>query len=80
MRRPGVILGIGAVAMTIFIGLRYNVGGDWDTYQFMYYRAGPLPFANALSIGDPAYQAAFADLAASQPEPAFVADWGLHFP
>lgn len=29
---------------------------------------------------DPAYQAAFADLAASQPEPAFAADWGLHFP
>jgi hypothetical protein len=57
MRRPGVILGIGAIAMTIFIGLRYNVGGDWDTYQFIYYRAGPLPFANALSIGDPAYQA-----------------------
>ena len=29
---------------------------------------------------DQAYQAAFADLPATQPEPAFVADWGLHFP
>ena len=29
---------------------------------------------------DPAYSAAFADLGGRQPEPAFVADWGLHFP
>jgi hypothetical protein len=29
---------------------------------------------------NPAYQAAFAGLAAPQPEPAFAADWGLHFP
>jgi len=29
---------------------------------------------------DPAYQVAFADLAETQPEPAFVANWGLHFP
>jgi hypothetical protein len=57
MRRPGAIFAIGAVAMTLMIGLRYNVGGDWDTYEFMYYRAGPLAFADALSIGDPAYQA-----------------------
>jgi len=57
MRSPGVILSIGAVAMTLLIGLRYNVGGDWNTYELMYYRAGPLPFADALSIGDPAYQA-----------------------
>jgi hypothetical protein len=57
MRRPGVFFAIGAIVMTLLIGLRYNVGGDWQTYEFMYYRAGPLPFANALSIGDPAYQA-----------------------
>jgi len=29
---------------------------------------------------DPAYQAAFAGLDPTQPEPAFAADWGLHFP
>jgi hypothetical protein len=57
VRRPGAIFAIGAVAMTLMIGLRYNVGGDWQTYEFMYYRAGPLAFADALSIGDPAYQA-----------------------
>ena len=57
LRRPGVIFAIGAVVMTLLIGLRYNVGGDWQTYEFIYYRAGPLPFADALSIGDPAYQA-----------------------
>ncbi|HET7605283.1 MAG TPA: EpsG family protein [Sphingomicrobium sp.] len=57
VRRPGAIFAIGAVAMTLMIGLRYNVGGDWQTYEFIYYRAGPLAFADALSIGDPAYQA-----------------------
>jgi hypothetical protein len=57
VRRPGAIFAIGAVAMTLMIGLRYNVGGDWQTYEFMYYSAGPLAFADALSIGDPAYQA-----------------------
>ena len=57
LRRPGVIFAIGAVVMTLLIGLRYNVGGDWQTYEFIYYRAGPLAFADALSIGDPAYQA-----------------------
>lgn len=57
LRRPGVIFAIGAIVMTLLIGLRYNVGGDWQTYEFIYYRAGPLAFADALSIGDPAYQA-----------------------
>jgi hypothetical protein len=57
VRRPGVIFAIGAVVMTLLIGLRYKVGGDWASYEFMYYRAGPLAFSDALSIGDPAYQA-----------------------
>jgi hypothetical protein len=57
VRRLGVIFAITAVIMTLMIGLRYKVGGDWQTYEFMYYRAGPLAFSDALSIGDPAYQA-----------------------
>jgi hypothetical protein len=57
VRRPGVIFAIGAIVTTLLIGLRYKVGGDWASYEFMYYRAGPLAFSDALSIGDPAYQA-----------------------
>jgi hypothetical protein len=56
VRRHGVIFAVGAIVITLMIGLRYNVGGDWQTYEFMYYRAGPLAFSDALSIGDPAYQ------------------------
>ena len=56
-RRPTVLFTIGAIIMTVLIGLRYQVGGDWLTYQFIYERAGPLDFSDALSIGDPGYQA-----------------------
>jgi hypothetical protein len=48
---------VGAVAMSVLIGFRYKVGGDWDSYVFMFRRAGPLDFSQALSIGDPGYQA-----------------------
>ena len=56
-RRQSVLFTVGALIMTVLIGLRYEVGGDWLTYQFIYERAGPLNFFDALSIGDPGYQA-----------------------
>jgi hypothetical protein len=55
--RPSVLFTFGALAMTVLIGFRYEVGGDWSTYEFMYRRAGQLEFSQALTIGDPAYQA-----------------------
>ncbi len=54
--RARLFLTIGAIVMTVLIGFRYDVGGDWQSYQFIYYRAGPLDFSDALSLGDPAYQ------------------------
>jgi EpsG family len=56
-RQPTILFTAGAVIMAALIGLRYKVGGDWGAYQFIYERAGPLDFSDALSIGDPAYQA-----------------------
>ena len=56
-REPNVLYSFGAVATAILIGLRYKVGGDWNTYTFIYHRAGQLPLSDALSIGDPGYQA-----------------------
>lgn len=43
--------------MGLFIGLRFEVGGDWVTYVFMFRRAGPMDFSQALLLGDPGYQA-----------------------
>ena len=56
-RRPSILFTAGAIIMIAIIGLRYQVGGDWLAYQFIYDRAGPLDFFDALSIGDPGYQA-----------------------
>ena len=56
-RQPRILFTIGALIMAALIGLRYQVGGDWLTYQFIYERAGPLDFFDAMSIGDPGYQA-----------------------
>jgi hypothetical protein len=55
--KPNVLYTFGAIILTIFIGLRYKVGGDWLTYQFMFRQAGPVDFLKTLSMGDPAYQA-----------------------
>jgi hypothetical protein len=43
--------------MAVLIGLRYRVGGDWRQYEFIFHRAGQMNFSDALSIGDPGYQA-----------------------
>ena len=56
-RRAGVFYLIGALIMTFIVGLRYEVVGDWGTYEFIYQRAGQFDFLDALQIGDPAYQA-----------------------
>jgi hypothetical protein len=55
--RPSILYTAGALLMTLLLGLRYQVGGDWSSYEFIYQRAGPLHLLTALSIGDPAYQA-----------------------
>lgn len=56
-RQPSILFTAGAIIMVAIIGFRYDVGGDWITYQFIYDRAGPLALFDALSIGDPGYQA-----------------------
>lgn len=59
--QPGVpdqrpLLLVGAVITAIIIGLRYKVGGDWRTYEFMYAFAGRSDLGQVLEFGDPAYQ------------------------
>ena len=62
VRRPGgrpgtpIVLAT-ALALTLFIGLRFRVGGDWHAYWLMLERAHNLDAATALMISDPAYMA-----------------------
>jgi hypothetical protein len=44
------------VLMTLMIGLRYNVGGDWRTYMFMFEYVERRTLEAALERGDIGYQ------------------------
>jgi hypothetical protein len=41
----------------LMIGLRYQVGGDWYTYEEIYFYLSYLSFDEALQTGDPGYAA-----------------------
>ncbi len=42
---------------TLFIGLRYQVGGDWSQYLYYLYQTRNVSFFEAVMIADPAYMA-----------------------
>lgn len=48
---------LAAVATALMIGLRYEVGGDWGTYQHMYDGIYFLALPSALTTTDPGYAA-----------------------
>lgn len=52
--RPQALLAAGLL-LALFIGLRREVGGDWDNYLLIVQRAALLPFADAMAQTDPAY-------------------------
>lgn len=56
-RRVYPVLAIGAVCIALIIGLRYQVGGDWDAYELIFIRSGYEDFGGALTRGDPGYWA-----------------------
>jgi hypothetical protein len=47
----------GAFIMLLLIGLRYDVGADWQRYEFLFARTGHADFGRQLRIGDPGYLA-----------------------
>lgn len=60
-RHPGTterypFLALGALVVALVIGLRYEVGADWDTYQFLFAYANFADLGRVLWIGDPGYQ------------------------
>lgn len=42
---------------TLFIGLRYQVGGDWSQYLYYLYQTRNVDFLTAIQIADPGYMA-----------------------
>jgi hypothetical protein len=56
--RPGkAVVLVTALLLSILIGLRFHVGGDWHSYWLMLERAHNLDWGTALTISDPAYMA-----------------------
>jgi hypothetical protein len=55
---------IGLLAMTLMIGLRFQVGGDWNTYQFIFKRSAYYNLEQTITRSDPGY--AFLNWAAQQ--------------
>jgi hypothetical protein len=57
-RRPGRPATLATVLiLTLFIGLRFRVGGDWHAYWLMLERAHNLDWPTAMTVSDPAYMA-----------------------
>lgn len=46
----------GAVLMTLMIGTRFKVGGDWRSYEYMFAFVRHASLERSLQIGDPGYQ------------------------
>jgi hypothetical protein len=54
--RSHPLLILGALIIALLIGLRFKVGADWRTYDFMFSFAGRVGLGSALEFGDPGYQ------------------------
>lgn len=46
---------VAGMALTMFIGLRFDVGGDWGSYVEYLYRASQISFAEVFTLSDPAF-------------------------
>jgi hypothetical protein len=55
-RSASIALLAGSALVWLVIGLRYEVGADWETYKFLYSYAGVAGLGRVLSLGDPGYQ------------------------
>ncbi len=46
---------VGGLLIALIIGLRYEVGADWRSYEYMFWYAGETDFADLIATGDPGY-------------------------
>jgi hypothetical protein len=55
-RQASLPLLVGSIIIALLIGLRYEVGADWESYKFLFSYARYADLGRALQIGDPGYQ------------------------
>lgn len=55
-RQPALLLLIGSAFIALAIGLRYEVGADWESYEFLFSYAKFADLGRVLRMGDPGYQ------------------------
>lgn len=70
--RSNVLFVLAAVLTAAMVGLRYDVGGDWETYNRIYEQISFQPLWEGLALSDPAY--ALLNWISGQ------FDWGIWFP
>jgi len=56
-RNNRIAFGLAAIVTALFVGLRYQVGGDWGAYQGIYSNIYFQPLGPALKLSDPGYAA-----------------------
>lgn len=54
--RINFVMLIGALATAFFVGMRFEVGSDWFTYEYLYKLIEHRSLEKALQFGDPGYQ------------------------
>lgn len=56
LAQTSFMLTAGALVIALLIGLRYEVGGDWNSYELMFTYARYSDLGRMLEVGDPGYQ------------------------
>ena len=56
-KRPSSLILLAGMFIIVLVGLRFQVGADWRSYEFMFSFAGYADFARVIKYGDPGYQA-----------------------
>lgn len=55
-RRPSILFDAAALLVIVMVGFRFKVGGDWQTYQFLFNYTQVVGIERAIDTTDPAYQ------------------------
>ena len=55
-RRGPLMFLLGSAIIATSVGLRYEVGADWQTYRFLFSYARFADLGRVIAIGDPGYQ------------------------
>lgn len=55
-QQPSILFGAAAMLVIAMVGLRFQVGGDWQTYEYLFNYTEVVGIERAIDTTDPAYQ------------------------